>query len=103
MNSGLTDDQRIALCRLHYEAWATSAGFASLEAALAKGRRTTHCGLPTVEGGFMFLFRSGILLTVLEAIVAGDVNALGLATDSLPPDWQAKDGLNDGTYAASPF
>jgi hypothetical protein len=103
MNTEMTDEQRIAPCRIHYEAWATSAGFPSLEVALATGRRTTHCGLPTVEGGFLFLFRSGILLAVLEAVVAGDVNALNLAKDSLPPDWQAKDGLNDGTYAPSPF
>ena len=27
MNTEMTDEQRIALCRLHYEAWAGSAGF----------------------------------------------------------------------------
>jgi hypothetical protein len=69
MNTEMTDEQRIAPCRIHYEAWATSAGFPSLEVALATGRRTTHCGLPTVEGGFLFLFRSGILLAVLEAVL----------------------------------
>lgn len=94
----LTNEQEIAIARVHYTDWALGAGFSSLEEILKHGRRATRCGITTVEGGSVFL-RPGISLAVLEALVSEDYSAVEAALDGLPSSWPHTDGSNnDGTY-----
>lgn len=93
----MNEEARLSIIRLHYDAWAKTAGFQSLEDALKAGTKSHHCGLITIEGGI--IFRSGIILSLLEALVAGEIETIEPVLDNLPVAWKDSDGLNDGTYA----
>lgn len=100
----LENDTRLALVRLHYEAWLGMTSWGSFEEALAAPAKTLM-GREAAEA-FVFLYFTGIDREVLKALVSGNLDLLEAAQEaaykalSRNPDLSAN---LDGTYTRGLF